>query len=208
MPSRILVLICCLTALACASFASGEKYEFLGGETICVDKAYVVAQKITAISGGSGKLTSISVLSDRTVIELTPDKLRNDAYFRDLATFIQMHPGSASSEIAVGLRKIDVIMRPAGEVDSQRLLDRLAPGDGSMWLVVSDSIEVGPEHGRLAEIFQATCRRGPSGASRCRRHFPILGLRADYPLPVEWEGVIERDRELRSLMARFVRPCG
>jgi len=203
------VLLLLSTTLACAySSAAGEKYEFLGGETICIDREYVVDQTITAIYGGGGKLASVSVRSGSTVIEMRPDKLLDDAFFQDLATFVQMHPDNVSDEAGGALRKIDVVIRPPAEVESKRLLDRLAPGDGSTWLVVSKSLDVAPEYGRLAEIFLARCQRDRVGGSLCRRQFPVFGFRAEYSLSTEWEGAIEKDREVRSNMLTFVRPCG
>jgi hypothetical protein len=210
--SRVAVLLLVSIALACEpSFAEGKKYEFLTGESICVEKDRVVDQKVTAVFGGGHKLTSLSVRLDSTAIEMTPDKLLNDDYFHDLAAFMEAHPESVSSDASGALLKVDVLMRPPAEVDSMRLLDRLAPGDGSMSLVVSKSLrdldQVSSLHDRLGDIFLATCWSDRGAASRCQRQFPILGFRAVYPLPGDWDGVIEEDREIRSRLATLVKPC-
>ena len=211
MPFHILIPLLVSISLACApSLAAGEKYEFLTGETVCVDKDLVVDQKVTAIFGGGHKLTSVSIRLDSTLIEMTPDKLLNDAYFRDLAAFIDKHPESVSSEANGTLLKVDVVMRPPAEVDSMRLLDRLAPGDGTMSLIVSESVrdlQVNPTDQQLADIFLARCWSDPSRGSRCQRQLPILGFRAGYPLPGTWEGVIEKDQAIRSRLATAVKSC-
>lgn len=211
MPFHALMPLIVSIALACApSLAAGEKYEFLTGETICVDKDRVVDQKVTAVFGGGHKLTSVSVRLDSTSIEMTPDKLLNDAYFRDLAAFIETHSESLSVEANGTLLKLDVVMRPPAEVDSMRLLDRLAPGDRSMSLIVSESVrdlQVDLTDQKLADIFLAKCWSDRSGGSRCQRQFPILGFRAEYSLPGTWEGVIEKDQAIRSRLATVVKPC-
>jgi hypothetical protein len=142
---------------------------------------------------------------------MTPDKLLNDAYFHDLAAFMRAHPESVSSDASGALLKVDVVMRPPAEVDSMRLLDRLAPGDGSMSLIVSKSLrdldDAASSYARLGDIFLATCWSDRGGESRCQRQFPILGFRAVYPLPGDWGGVIEKDREIRSRLATLVKPC-
>lgn len=213
MPSHALMALMALIvsiAVACVpSLAAGEKYEFLTGETICIDKDRVADQKVTAIFGGGDKLTSVSVRLNSTPIEMTPDKLLNEAYFRDLAAFIETHPESVSVEANGTLLKVDVVMRPPAEVDSMRLLDRLAPGDGSMSLIVSESVrdlQVDLTE-RLADIFLAKCWSDRSGGSRCRRQFPILGFRAEYSLPGTWEGVVEKDQAIRSSLATVVKSC-
>lgn len=211
MPFHALMPLVVSIALACApSLAAGEKYEFLTGETICVDKDRVVDQKVTAVFGGGHKLTSLSVRLDSTSIEMTPDKLLNDAYFGDLAAFIETHPESVSVEADGTLLKLDVVMRPPAEVDSMRLLDRLAPGDGSMSLIVSASVrdlQVDPTDQQLADIFLAKCWSDRNGGSRCQRQFPMLGFRAEYSLPGTWKGVIEKDQAIRSRLATVVKPC-
>ena len=207
MRSHIVTLLLASIALTLTpSFAAGERYEFLTGETICMDKDRVVDEKVTAAFGGGHKLTSISVRLDATMTELTPDKLLNDNYFRGLAAFIDEHPDNVSPLASGTLVGVDVVMRPPAEVDSMRLLDRLAPGDGSTSLVVSKSLrdlsEAGASRAQLGDIFLATCRE-----SRCQRQFPILGFRAVYSLTGDWDGVISKDQGIRSRLATLVKPC-
>lgn len=198
-------------ALACTpSCADCERYEFLGGATICGDKDRVVRQYLSGVFGGGDKLESIFVRLDSTEIQLTPDVLLNDDHYRDIATFMETHPESVGSDANGDFLKVDVSFRPSAEVDSMRLIDSLLPGDGAMWFIVSESLhdlEPDPPDGRLAEIFLALCWADTPKGPLCERRFPISGFRAEYLLPDHWEGVFERDREIRSRLEAWVKPC-
>ena len=200
--------------LACApSLAADEKYEFLTGETLCVDSDRIVEQKNTVVFGGGKKLASLSVRLDETVLKMEPDKLLNREYFLDLATFIENNPNSVSADASGAFYRLDVVMRPPAEVDSMRLRDRLAAGDGSMSIVASKSIQdlrgaslQSDDH--LADIFLATCWSDERGKPRCERRFPFLGFRVSYSVPPEWETVAAKDQEVRSHLAKVVNTCG
>lgn len=201
------------TVLACApSLATDEKYEFLTGETICVDADRVVEQKITAVFGGGQKVASLSVRPAAIVLTMEPDKLLNEAYYRDLATFIETHPDSVSLDSSGAFYELDVAMRPPAEVDSMRLRDRLIPGDGSMSFVVSKSIRDLPEDSpngddRLAAIFLAMCWSNEHGNPHCERRFPFLGFRVSYASGPDWVTASGRDQKVRSELAKVVRSC-
>lgn len=139
-----------------------------------------------------------------------PDVLLNNDYYRDIATFIELHPESVSPEGNGDLLKVDVLMRPGAEVNSMRLIDSLLPGDGTMWFIVSNSLHnLEPEvpDGQLARIFLAVCWAENSQETICKRQFPMHGFRADYFLRDDGEGVIETDKEIRSRLEAWVEPC-
>ena len=200
-----------LTLIVVASQAAAKKFEFLTGEVICLDESRVVGGEVTSAFGGRHKLESLSIRLNSTDIKMTPDKLFNDDYYRDLSTFMKLHPESVGSERDGILLKVDVAWRPAAEVSSSRLIDLLIPGDGSTSLVVSKSIrdlaEPGSTHNPLRDIFLAICWRRGADGSQCQGRFPLLGFRAGYPLPNDWSGVIERDKQLRSELAALVKRC-
>jgi len=201
------------TVLACSpSRAADRRYEFLTGETICVDADRVVEQRITGVFGGGQKVASLSVQPDAVVLTMEPDKLFNEAYYRDLATFIETYPDSVSLDPSGAFYKLDISMRPPAEVDSLRLRDRLMPGDGSMSIVVSRSIRSLPDEApigdaKLAEIVLVMCWSNEHGNPRCERRFPFLGFRVSYPLPGGWEMIAERDREIRSHLEKLAKSC-
>ena len=206
--------IALIIALVCLSYtpsiAKIERYEFSTGESICLDKRLVIKEVVSASFGSDNKLVSIAVRLDSTVIELTPDKLMDKAYFRDLAAFVEAYPESVSLESSADLLIVDAMTRPSTEIDSMRLLDLLVPGDGTMSYVVSNSLRelvLRPTDEQLAEIFLAICWHDRSGELLCKRQFPIYGFRAGYFLGGDWEEAIEKDPQIRSHLKSQLKRC-
>lgn len=213
LTSCMLALVLASTPLACVpSFATDERYEFLGGETICIDADRVVERKVTAIFGGGQKVVSLSVRPNAIVLRMEADRLLNLSYYLDLATFIETHPDSVRRDSSEAFYELDVAFRPPAEVDSMRLRDRLMPGDGSMSILVSKSIRNLRDDSRggddlLADIFLAMCWSNGPRSRRCERIFPFLGFRVSYPMLVTREIILGGDQELRSHLEKVVRRC-
>jgi hypothetical protein len=211
---RNLILLLLWSAFGCPSRVprGTVRYEFLSGGTVCVDKGRVVDYEPARVLGAGGRVNGISVRVDSTAIRMMRGR-RDPAYFRDLAFFMRGHPEKVTSEANGTLLKVDVMERPAAEVHSGRVIDLLAPGDGTTPLFVSASLretKVDLPEEQIADVFFAVCGSDRSGRTRCWREFPILGFLgflAVYELPGRWEGVIEKDQAIRSRLATMVKPC-
>ena len=195
-----------------ATAAPREKYEFVGGETLCTDPERVLKEFLSLLPGRGNRLTSLRLRVGTTEIWLAPDRWLDEQYFVDLADFIESHPDDVKTIARGSLYEVDVIFRPAAEVGSTRLRDLLAPGNGSRSIVVAKPVRELREtsrasDARLADIFLAMCGSDPAAEPRCERAFPFMGFRARYELPSRWEDDVPQDQELRAELAEVVSPC-
>lgn len=208
----LLFAVLTLASVACAAHAGRVEFAFVGGARLCVDEAQKVEGNLSSDFGAAGKLTAISLAVDATRVDLAPDVTFNEAYYRDLAEFIESHPANVSLDSATGIYSLDVRMRPPAEVNSMRLIDRLIPGDGSMAILVSKAVRESRDNAqlgeaRLAEILIAMCWSASGESRRCERRFPFHGFRASYSLPPDGSIAAAKDTAIRQRLSGLAGPC-
>jgi len=202
--TRALLVVCSLAACTPPTPIRGERYEFAWGRELCIDKEHVADKGYSTIYEPGGTLVWLGVRTESAVVYVAPDQSVS-ADFQAIATFMSTHPASITPTSDGGLLSVDVSGNP------RLLAGNPLLGEGPSAWVVSSSIRdvdrfLAKGEDAVADIFLAYCPPKEIG-NPCYRKFPFHGFQAAYALPESLEGIIERDKTIRTELAAVARPC-